>query len=278
MSSANQYQGDVEGTQYVANIQVPGAPGQIAYYPSKPTPDFEKRMRRDRIVGSVVAIMGFSLVTLGFAMAFGLLGFFLLPIILTAVFAILFIFLYVGLGNPALVKTARVLPIIGYLTLFLLWIFLIPFMISASMASAMSSIMGDIDPSGGGSIPMPDFGQIMGDIMGVVGIVMLSTFLMLIGLICMRGGAGVLIDSFRMRTDFSPSIIVMNVPAGAQGAQLIPTPAQPAPTQTANQSGGSSPKNETKASVPEKTAETTQKPIPKVRAQQQNEIPPPPSE
>jgi hypothetical protein len=276
MSSINPYQGDVEGTQYVANIQTPTTPGQITYYPSKPTPDFEKRMRRDRIVGAVVAILGFSLVTLGFAMAFGFLGFFLLPVILAAVFAILFTFLYVGLQNPALVKTARVLPIIGYLTLFLLWIFLIPFMISASMASAMSSIMGDFDPSNGGSMPMPDFGQIMGNIMGLVGVIILSTFLMLIGLICMRGGAGVLLDSFRMRTDFSPSIIVMNVPGGTQGAQTPPAPAQQ--PQAANQSGGSPSKNEGQASVPEKTPETTQKPIPKVKAPPQVEIPPPPSD
>lgn len=278
MTVRHSYQGDVEGTQYVANIQTPGTPGQITYYPSKPTPDFEKRMRRDRIAGSIVAILGFSLVTLGFALAFAFLGLFHLPILLAAIFALVFAFVYIGLGNPALAKTAKALPIVGYLTLLILWIFLIPFLISASMASAMSSMMADFDPSSGGSLPMPDFNQIMGDIMGLIGAIILSTFLMLIGLICMRGGAGVLLDSYRMRTDFSPSIIVMNAPGGAQGAQLPPATTQPARPQAADQSGGSPSKNEGQASGQEKTAETAQKPVPKAQGPRQNEIPPPPSE
>jgi hypothetical protein len=276
MTAQNHYQGNLEGTQYVANIQAPGTPGEITYYPSKSTPDFEKRMKRDRIVGSVVAMVGFSLITLGFAMAFNLLGFFLLPVILAAVFAIVFIFLFVGLKNPALVKTAKALPIVGYLTLLVLWIFLIPFLVSASMASAMESMMADFAPMNGGSVPMPDFGQIMGEIMGVIGIVLLSTFITIIGLMCMRGGAGVLLDSYRLRTDFSPSIIVMSLPAGLQGTQPGQPSTLPPPPPTVRPTGGTTKKGKKQASTLEKKAEIPEEKIPEDQTQPDQPPPPPP--
>jgi hypothetical protein len=282
MSSVNPYQGDVEGTQYVANIQTPGTPGQITYYPSKPTPDFEKRMRRDKVVGSVVAILGFALVTLGFVMAFAYLGLYQLPILLAAIFAIVFTFLYVGLENPGMIKTARAVPLIGYITIIILYLLLLPLLIGSAMASSMGNVMGDLGSSNGGSGPTTDASQIMGQVIGsmlnIIGLFLLSTMIMLIGLILMRGGAGVLLDSLRMRTDFSPSIIVMNGPAGAQGAQTPPAPAQAAQPQTSSQSGGSPPKNESQVSVPEKTTETPQKPVPKVKDPPQVDIPPPPSD
>jgi hypothetical protein len=263
-------QGDLEGTQYVAHISASSTPGQITYYPSQPTPDFEKRLRRDKIVGTVVVIMGFALITLGFAMAFGLLGLFLLPVMLAAIFAIVFTFMFISLENPALIKTAKALPVIGYITLILLWIFLLPFLISASMASAMGSIMGDFDPSSGGNVPTPDFGIVMGAIMGIIGAVLLGTLIMTLGLMCLRGGAGVLLDSYRLRTDFSPSIIVLNVPTGIQGPQVVPpqkAPAQPPPAQP---SGDKAPKQNNQAPAPEKKAEAPKK--------QNNNAPPPPEQ
>jgi hypothetical protein len=195
----------LEGTQYVAEIQSPGLPGQVTYYPSKPTPEFEKKMKRDRILGTTIVVLGFVFAILGFALAFDNRGTIIITILLVAVFSLILTIIFVVMGNVALVKVARTLPLIGYLALLIILVYAIITMLS--LLSQLSTF--DIDLIMSISFQMlPQF----------------ADFLMFIGLLIIRGGATLLWDVHRMRTDFSPSIIVMSAPGAQAYPQVPPQP------------------------------------------------------
>jgi len=200
-------QGQLEGTQYVADVQSPGAPGQVTYYPSKPTPEFEKKMKRDRILGTAVVIIGFALVTLGFVPAYDNRGISLVTVLLVAVFSLLFTFLFIFMGNVALIKAARTLPIIGYFALFILLLYNFIVMIFLLL-----------------QITTPDINLITSTVYQALP--QIWDFIMFIGLLIIRGGATLLWDVYRMRTDFSPSIIMLGQPSAAVQPPTYAPPAQ----------------------------------------------------
>lgn len=212
-------QGQLEGTQYVADVQPPGAPGQVTYYPSKPTPEFEKKMKRDRTLGTAVVIIGFALVTLGFVPAYDNRGISLVTVLLVAVFSLLFTFLFIFMGNVALIKVARTLPIIGYIALFIIVLY---------AHIALLSLLQQITS--------PDINLIMSLVYQAFP--QIWDFIMFIGLLIIRGGATLLWDIYRLRTDFSPSIIVLGQPSAAAQpptyaprAQVPQVPPPPPPPQ-----------------------------------------------
>ena len=188
-------QAKLEGTQYVANVQAPGAPGQITYYPSKPTPEFKKKLRTDKAVGLTVVILGFAFVIAGFVMSFGiatLISAFILVIIIVAVISLILAIMFVMNDNVALAKGARAVPMVGYVILAITTILVILLLIAAIMVT-----MGSISDGSGGGTP-PDVDSILSDVNdAMVGAVTIlaSTFVLWIGLLLMRAGATVLWDT-----------------------------------------------------------------------------------
>ena len=192
----------VEGVQYTTNAEAPGAPDKLTYYPSKLSPEADKRATRGKILGSVVATIGLVLSVFGVIFAIEYHGALLITVVVVAVLSFIFSVIFALNANLTLGKLARTLPLIGYIALLIL--------IVSRFISAVTSIQ----------VSGPDLGPIMDSIFG--GLPGLGDFLIFIGLLCLRGGAGMLRDAHGVRTDISPSIIVLGGPGVAPEPQQIP--------------------------------------------------------
>jgi hypothetical protein len=195
----------LEGTQYITNVQMSDASNQIMYYPSKPTPEFEKKILRDRLIGTVVVVIGFFMVLLGFLILRSEISvYYSIAILLLSIFSFVFTIIFLVQENLPLLKTAAALPVIGYIIIVVVTIYHIarlPFLINLDWDTVFQA--------------MPQLGD----------------FIMLVGLFILRGAAILLMDVHKKSTDFSPSVIIIGPSAlGPIQPHTSPTPTPQAST------------------------------------------------
>lgn len=224
----------LEGSQYITNIQMPDASNQIMYYPSKPTPEFERKILRDKYIGTVVVVIGFFMVILGFLLLTSEISvYYSIAILLLSIFSFVFTIIFLVQENLPLLKTAAALPVIGYIIIVVVTIYHIaklPFIISLDWETVFQA--------------MPQLGD----------------FIMLIGLFILRGTAILLMDVHKRSTDFSPSVIIIGPSAmGSMQPNNAPTPVSQVPISQST----TSPKASTQqSSASRPTGEDMSKPVP----------------
>jgi hypothetical protein len=189
----------MEGAEHLVDFQMPGASNQVMYYPPKPTPEFESKIARDRIIGTVAVVMGLTLVISGFILVDSEIStYFGIAILVIAILSFIFTILFLRQGSIPLIKLAASLPIIGYVIIVVVTIYHIsrlPFIIDLDWESVLGA--------------MPELGD----------------FIMLIGLYLLRGSAILLFDIHKTKTYFSPGVIIIG-PSATTSLQSHATPAQ----------------------------------------------------
>jgi hypothetical protein len=189
----------LEGAEYLVDFQMPGASDQVVFYPSRPTPEFESKIARDRIIGAAAVVLGLALVIAGFVLVRSEVStYFGVAILVLSILSFVFTILFLRQGSIPLIKTAAALPIIGYIIIVVVTIYHIarlPFIINLDWETVLGA--------------MPELGD----------------FIMLIGLYLLRGSAILLFDIHKTKTYFSPSVIIIG-PAAIASLRSDVKPAQ----------------------------------------------------
>jgi glucose dehydrogenase len=191
----------LDGAEYLVDFQMPDASDQVMFYPSRPTPEFESKIARDRIIGTAAVVLGLALVIAGFILVRSEIStYFGVAILVLSILSFVFTILFLRQGSIPLIKTAAALPIIGYVIIVVVTIYHIsrlPFIINLDWETVLGA--------------MPELGD----------------FIMLIGLYLLRGSAILLFDIHKTKTYFSPSVIIIG-PAAISTLRSDAKPAQTA--------------------------------------------------